>query len=211
MLYLASMVLKQYEDDGAPSDMRPVLDWCCQYLMYRFQQAMAELLDNLPNRPAAWLMKLNVFPLGRHFRMPADSLERRIAGLVTRKSAVRDRLIAGVYLTPGANNPVGNWNGVLELVDRHEPLIDRLRKAVKAKSLPDVVGTELIDAAERAEILSAAEAAQMRELDARIMEVINVDEFEYDAFSRPGAGTEGVEVDDAAAANRGNRQPEPDN
>ena len=199
MLYLASMVLKQYEDEGAPADTRPVLDWCCLYLMHRYQEAMTELLDNLPNRPAAWLMRMTVFPLGRRYKAPGDALERKIADLVTRKTAVRDKLISGVYLTPGANNPVGNWNAVLEQAGQNEPLIDRLRKAVKAGELPDLVGLELIEAGARQGILTGEEAARLREFDARLMEVINVDEFEYDAFSRvrkqpevssPGTGTD---------------------
>jgi acyl-CoA dehydrogenase len=185
MLYLASMVLKQYEDQGTPAEVRPVVVWACQYLFSQYQRSMHELLDNLPNRPAAWKVKLAVFPLGGHFHMPADKLEQEIAGLVTHNTETRSRLIDGVYLTPNENNQVGKLNAGLALADQCDPLINKLRKAVKGGQLPDLMGMELIDAAERSGVLNSEETARLRDFDKNIMDIINVDDFAYDAFSRP--------------------------
>jgi acyl-CoA dehydrogenase len=184
-LYLASMVLKQYEEQGAPADLKPVAEWSCQYLFHQFQKAMLELANNLPNRVAGWKLKLAVMPLGGHYHMPADRLERDIAELVTHHTAVRTRLIEGIYLAPNDNNPIGKASAVLALADECEPLIVKMRKAQKSGQLPDIMGMELIDAAARAGVVNEDEAGRLRDFDRKIMDIINVDDFAYTAFARP--------------------------
>ncbi|MEX2353777.1 MAG: acyl-CoA dehydrogenase, partial [Gammaproteobacteria bacterium] len=185
MLYLTSMVLKQYEDQGTPAELRPVVDWSCRYLLHQYQKSMKEVLQNLPNRPVAWKLKLVLFPLGGHFNMPTDKLEREIAGLVTRNTGVRRQLIDGVYLTPNDNNQAGKLDQALALADEIEPLISKMRQAIKDGQVPDLMGIELINAAESAGILDADEAGKLRTYDEMIMDIINVDDFAYDAFAHP--------------------------
>jgi len=187
MLYLTSMVLKQYQDQGAPQDIKPVVEWSCQYLMHQFQKSMVEVLQNLPNRPAAWKVRFAVFPLGGHFAMPSDQLEREIAGMVTHNTEARKKLISGVYLTPADNNQIGKLDVALCLADDLEPLISKMRKAARDKQIPDLMSVDLINAAEQAGVVNSEEASRLRDYDNRIMEIINVDDFAYDAFAHPGA------------------------
>lgn len=183
-LYLTSMVLKQYHDEGAPKELEPVVDWCCQYLLHQYQKSMLEFLDNLPNRVAAWKLKIIVFPLGGHFSLPSDKLERRIADLLTHDSVARNSLIKGAYLEPELTNPVGRLNSLLAMADELDPLLTKLRKASRAGELPDLIGRELIEAAAGHGIINAEEAEALRDFDEELMDTINVDDFEYDAFSR---------------------------
>ena len=52
-LYLASMVLKHYEDGGQNKEELPVLEWSMHFLLHRYQTAMQEILQNYPSRPVA--------------------------------------------------------------------------------------------------------------------------------------------------------------
>ncbi|MBI2995075.1 MAG: acyl-CoA dehydrogenase, partial [Gammaproteobacteria bacterium] len=180
MIYLASMVLKNHEDEQCPEEDLPLVEWSCRYLLHAYQEAMHEVLQNLPNRPAAFVLRLVVFPTGRHYRKPSDRLDSTVAALITRATAARRRLIAGIYLTPMDNNPLGRLNALLEEADGLEPLERKLREAVKADRIPSLLGRELIDAGEKAGVLDASEAKRMREYDARVMDVIHVDEFGRD-------------------------------
>ncbi|NNE37111.1 MAG: acyl-CoA dehydrogenase, partial [Gammaproteobacteria bacterium] len=119
-LFLISMVLKQYEDQGTPRELRPVIDWSCEYLLYQYQQAVLEFLDNLPNRLIAWKLRIIAFPVGANFSLPADKLEKKIANLVTHKSVVRDYLIEGVNLEPVEGNYIGKLNAILEQTENME-------------------------------------------------------------------------------------------
>lgn len=177
MLYLASMVLKHHEDEQCPDEDLPLVEWSCRYLLHQYQESMHEILENLPNRPAAILLRLLVFPTGRHFEKPSDRLDTVVAALITRASAARKRLIAGIYITPADNNPLGRLNALLKDADEMEPLERKLRDAVKAGRIPSLLGLELINAGEKAGAIDAAEANRLRDYDARIMDVIHVDEF----------------------------------
>jgi len=192
MLYLASMVLKHYENDGCPAEDMPVVDWCCQYLLSQYQQAMHEILQNFPSRPIAWLLRGLIFPLGRWFDQPADVLESRIANLISSDTPTRHRLIKGIYLTASEDNPVGTVEEVFHMALEIEPIQRQLRNAVRAGTIADTNGSELVNMAEQAGIVTAAEAARLKQYDERMMDVIHVDEFPYGAFSRAGpvaAGT----------------------
>ena len=184
MLYLASMVLKHYENDDCPAEDMPLVDWACQYLLNQYQQAMHGILQNLPNRPVAWLLRLLIFPLGRHFNKPADILESRIVKLVCNNTPTRDRLIAGIYATAAAGNPIGSVNEVFYLALEVEPLQRKVSDAVRSGSIPDLSGIDLVTAAEQAGVVTTEEAARLRLYDEKMMDVINVDEFPYEAFSR---------------------------
>ena len=185
MLYLMSMVLKQYKDIGEPKELNHIVDWSCQYLLHQYQVSMHEMLCNLPNQLAAWKMRLITFPLGQHFHMPPDRLECKIADQMTHNSKTRKLLIDGIYLTPSENNPIGEMNEVLALADDMEPILLKLRSAVKSKKVPELISIALIDAAEQAGVVNKEEASRLRQFDNKVMNIINVDDFGYAEFSRP--------------------------
>src|SRR5262249_59169301 len=55
-LYLASMVLKHYQDQGSPPDDLPLVEWSCRTLLYKTQEQLHGLMRNFPNRWVAALL-----------------------------------------------------------------------------------------------------------------------------------------------------------
>ncbi len=186
-LYLASMVLKHYEDEGSPPADKPLVEWACQYLFHEFQQAMHEILQNFPNRLLAMKMRLTLFPFGQHFDKPSDHLERQIAGLLIHDTATRQRLIEGVFSEESDLHPLHSLNEAMVMADEVAALEAKLKHAVKNDQLPALLGLELIEAAAAAGVLNSEEAQSMREYDKLIMSIIHVDEFAFDAFTRTAA------------------------
>jgi acyl-CoA dehydrogenase len=176
-IYLASMVLKHHQDHGAPEDDRPLVDWACATLLNQYQQAMHEVLENLPGRFTALLLRWLVFPTGRHFEKPSDRLDAEVAALITRPTRTRDRLIDGMFLTSSPANPIGQLNELLREADAVEPLEKKIRAAVKEGKLEGGLGLEQIEAAARAGVLAADETQRLRDFDRRVMEIIHVDDF----------------------------------
>src|SRR6185437_15893188 len=82
-LYLASMVLKHYNDEDQPPDDLPIVEWACRHLLYHAQEQLHGFLRNFPNRLLAATMRLFIFPRGLTYFAPADRLGRRVAELVT--------------------------------------------------------------------------------------------------------------------------------
>ncbi len=101
-LYIASAMLKRYEDTGRPEADRPLLAWAFHECVWRMQMALDGAIRNFPVRPVAWMLRVLVFPLGRREVPPSDRLGRRVAALITAPNEARDRLTEWIYLTPTA-------------------------------------------------------------------------------------------------------------
>jgi acyl-CoA dehydrogenase len=101
---------------------------------------------------------------------------------------VRDRLCKFVYRTLEPTNALGLLQEALVLAQTAEPIEKRIRvegvKAGKVTAL-DVPGQ--IAQAVAAGIVSETEAAQLRDYDRKVMELINVDDFESHELAAAGS------------------------
>ena len=193
-LYLASAMLKRYEDDGRPATEQPLLAWAFHDSMHKIELAMSGVLRNFPIRPAAWLLWLLVFPLGRRAHAPSDRLGRRAAALLMTPSDARDRLAEGTYLTPGVNNPAGRVNAALAKVILAEPVERKFLKALKGSQIESLTFAEQLNEGVREGWITVEEKAQLEELRVLTWDAITVDDFdsadlESAALYRGGANT----------------------
>jgi acyl-CoA dehydrogenase len=178
-LYLASMVLKHHENQGRRAEDLPILEWACRNLLYHAQEQLHGLLRNFPNRLLAACMRVLIFPRGRTYSAPADRLGRTIAGLVTSPTEVRDRLCQLVYRTVGPGNPLGLLQEALLLAVQLEPLEKRIRvEGVKTGKVTALDMPGRIQQALAAGLISETEAAALRDYDRKVMDLINVDDFD---------------------------------
>jgi acyl-CoA dehydrogenase len=183
-IYLASMVLKHFEDQGAPEDDLPLVEWSCRTLLYQAQEQLHGLLRNFPNRLVAVLLRGCIFPRGRTYFAPADSLGRDIVELLIHPTSTRERLSAGIFKTHTGDNALAKLQSALEAVDRNSEASRRLKEALRNDVIQAANELEAIDAAEAAGVLTTEEAQNLRDQDAQVMELIHVDDFAPGAFSR---------------------------
>jgi len=178
-MYLASMVLKHYENQGRHEEDLPLVEYACRTLLYRAQEQLHSFLRNFPVRWLAGIMRLAIFPRGLTYFAPNDRLGRKVAQLVTSPTASRERLSEGIYKTLEPSNHLGLVQEAMVLAVAAEPLLKRIRVEgvktgrVAALDLPSQIGE-----AEAAGILSAAEAGQLREYDRKVMAIVHVDDFD---------------------------------
>jgi acyl-CoA dehydrogenase len=187
-LYLASMVLKHYHDQGSPKEDQPLVEWACRDLLYRAQEQLHGFLRNFPNRLLGGLMRLAIFPRGRTYFAPSDALGAQVAQLVMEPGATRDRLCRHAFRSNLSGNPLAALHEALQMAVRVEPIERRLRvegvKTGRIKSL-DVPGQ--IQEGRQLGILSEEEAALLLDYDRRIMDIINVDDFAATELPAGGA------------------------
>jgi len=177
-LYMASMVLKHYENQGRPEADLPLVEWSCRTLLYEAQEQLHGFLRNFPNRGVAALMRLVIFPRGRTYFAASDRLGRRIVEPLMVPSETRERLSHGIYKTVEPGNPIGLLQEALVLSVGAEPLEKRLRvEGVKTGRITALDLPGQIEQALAAGLLSPAEAQQLRDYDRKVMDIINVDDF----------------------------------
>jgi acyl-CoA dehydrogenase len=182
-LYLASTVLKTYEDSGRPVDDLPLAEWALQDSLYEMQDAMEGILANYPVRWLGPLLKIVVLPLGRPYTRPDDRLGHKLAKLLLEPSEARDRLTRGAYWNRNPDDPVGRMEVALDKVLAAEPLEKKLEKALKVRLNPNNL-EESLQRGIKEGVLSDAEAKTVREGQAALLDAILTDEFPPEYFGK---------------------------
>ncbi len=185
-MYLASMVLKQYEDEGSPPEELPIVEWACRDLLYQAQEQLHGVLRNFPVRWIAVLMRICIFPRGRTYFAPADRLGRDVAALVLTDTATRHRLGRAIYCNDDGN-PLRQLQQALELAERAEQIDKRIRvEGVRTGRITALDPPGQTAAALQLGLISGTEAAFLRDYDQRVMDIVNVDDFAPDELARHG-------------------------
>jgi acyl-CoA dehydrogenase len=172
-LYLMSCVLKRFEDEGSPPADLPLVDWNHQMAMYNIQKAMDEVLQNLPARPVAFLLRAMAFPWGRYRRPPDSRIVHACATLAMAQGATRERLTKGIFVSRDANDATGRMEAAFAASVERDTIEEKIRKAGKAgrkgaMDLPTLV---------RDGVISEAEAESLKWANGVIRDAIDVDDF----------------------------------
>jgi acyl-CoA dehydrogenase len=187
-MYLASCVLKHFENEGRRATDLPLVEWSVRTLMYQAQESLHEFLLNIPNRWVSWFLRFFIFPRGRTYKNPSDELGSRVVDIITTPGEARNRLSRYAYTTLEPGNPLGQLQEALELARESEPLERRLRQARKEGLIKsDYIGLQ-IGEAEMAQVISKAEANSLRDYHDKVAALLDVDDFAADEFLyRPAA------------------------
>ena len=184
-LYIASAVLKRWEDDGRPTEDLPLVHWACRTMLYNLQERLHSLLRNFPNPVVGGLLRVLVFPMGRKYSAPSDATGHEIAELLIGNSRARERLCAGIYAgRDDGKDHVGLLAEALELSIAAEPIELRLRKAQKDGKLDRDERTDLRAQALERRLIDAAESQMLARLDELMREIVSVDHFDLNELKR---------------------------
>lgn len=175
-LYMASAVLKRFEDDGAHEADLPFAEWALQDSLHMAQQQLEAILDNFPSRVLGSLLKFTVFPLGRAYRAPDDRLSHRVAALLLEPSESRNRLTSGTFVSSDESDPVALLNKTLERVNEIEPIERKASRYCGGDARLWAHASSIQDAVD-AGVINELEGAKLREYRQLLTDVIRVDEF----------------------------------
>ncbi|HJS32129.1 MAG TPA: acyl-CoA dehydrogenase domain-containing protein, partial [Alphaproteobacteria bacterium] len=179
----ASAALKRFHDDGQPAGDLPLLRWSCDLALWNIQGALAGVLDNLPNRPAAIVLRALIFPLGRRLRPPADTLGAELAQGLLYDDEMRRRLTRDIFVPDGGEEGFGRLEAALALAVEARPVKRKIRQAIRRGAIAaEPAGTVtkracamgVISAEERQRADSAAQACGA---------VIQVDAFAAETYA----------------------------
>lgn len=179
-LYLASAVLKHFQDQGRQQADRPLLEWAFTDLCHQIAQRLHEVFDNLPHAFVGRLLRFTLFPFGNTYKPPADALTHRTAAIILRWGAARERLTEGVFVPVGENEPLAQLEDALEKATAAQPILKHLRHAMSNGQLTPADPEQCLAEAVSAGVIDEREAAQVRAAVEARRRVIEVDEFPAD-------------------------------
>ena len=162
-LYLGYAVL-WYAKKNPVEGMDTVVDHAMQNIMHDTEEAFKGISANFPIRPVGWLMRLLAFPTGYGaYPKPADSLTRATAQLITKETAIRDKLSESVFISKDPEDRINQINAALPVCLAADEVLRKLRREKRA---PTPEEEKLVN-----------EAEELREV------IIQVDAF--DAIAHP--------------------------
>ena len=177
MLYLTSAVIKKFHDDCRPHEDLALVEWSYTNLLFKYEEAMAELIDNMPRRSYKILLKGILLASGRKRKRPSDQLGKKVAKILTTKNSCRDRLSEGLYLENTDGNVLAEMEQAFLLIINCQDLEIKISKAVKKGLLNSLTLLEQIDEALEKALITTDEAKQLKNAETARQKVIAVDDF----------------------------------
>ena len=200
-LYLLACVLKRFEDDGRPKSDRAIVAFAAANGLYRFEEALRGTIENFPNPVAKGLMRVLVFPLGRHYFPARDKLGSQVVKLAIEPGEVRDRLTRDIFISKDPNDATGLLEVTLEKVIASEDAEKKLERAIRAGTIRRYHGIDWIGDAVSKGVVSESEGKLLKEVEDLVARVIAVDHFDKDElrpnYMKPGHNTKAAEVSPA--------------
>ena len=177
-LYLASAVLKYFQDVGNKKDDSTSVNWCVQTCLYQIQNAFLEFFSNFPNRIIGTGLRFLVFPYGRAYQRPNDILENHLATEMMVPGDFRNRLTQHFYFGKITHSPVVQLDETLDKMIAAEAASLKLEALAKQGVIPKKLSlTESIAQALALQALTQEEARLLGDFDMARQEAIRVDEF----------------------------------
>lgn len=200
-LYYASAVIKQWREEGYPSEQRPLVEWCLQSCLRDLQHSLREAIINFPVPALRWPLRLLVFPLGATgHNGPDDRLGSRVAASIVEDTPLRQRISRGAYSTMATDDPLGRVLNAYKLANETADMRSRLHDAIRHRDEDELDGIALLMGHERKQlvdwacaegIVKADECDKLEEALTALYDVIRVDAFDEEglkALSRCAKG-----------------------
>jgi acyl-CoA dehydrogenase len=171
-LYMASAVLKRFEDDSRPAGDLPLVRWGLEDSLAVIEDRLDGILRNFPVRGVGTVLRPFVLPLGRRHRGPSDRLGHEVARLLLSPSETRDRLTAGLFMDVTEEDPLGLMELAMEKMIAVEAIEAKLRVSLNTVNMTPVLKKALADG-----VINELEAETVREAMAITAKAIAVDDF----------------------------------
>jgi acyl-CoA dehydrogenase len=183
-LVLGACAARRWVVEGRHAEDLPLAEWAVREAGYEVERALRGVLDNLPARPLAWLLRALLFPLGADLRGPGDALGAEAARALLDDPGVRERLTASIYVPPADEPGLGHLEDALRHARRALAVEARIRRAVREGVIDHAPGDVLVEKAIAAGVIHPEERDWLREADEARDEAIQVDAFEAGEFER---------------------------
>jgi acyl-CoA dehydrogenase len=174
-LYMASAMLKRFEDDGRPTDDLALLHWGLEDSLYRIQQALLGVINNFPVPILGRIVRLIVFPFGLPYSGPDDKTVKEVAKILLDESESRDRLTDGIFISD-QDDATGRVNKAFHLVLEAAPAERAIKNALKESvNFENYEG--LVKRATESGVITEEQATMVRLAQQASARVIAVDDF----------------------------------
>ncbi len=186
-MFLASAALRRFEAEGRKPEDLPLLRHALETAFARMQGAREGLFANLRlpvlgralALPGGLWARINPFGGG-----PDDGVTHKAARTLLQPGEQRDRLTKRIFVPQDPSSALGRLEHAMRLCSDAEPVLKKLKDAVRQGRLPKARPEQLLDQALDSGIVSEAELELVHSAEAARGEAIAVDSFTLEEYMR---------------------------
>jgi acyl-CoA dehydrogenase len=177
--------LRRFEAEGRRAEDAPMVHYAATFALNKVQEAFVGIYRNFDGPLGLWMKSIGVFEL--HVNplagMPTDRQSHAAALCIQNDGPQFQRLAEGVFLPKNEEVGLGRLMRAFRIVSAAHPAAEKIIRAQKAKKLPrGYLPAEIADEAVKAGIVTADEAAMLKQALAARLDAIQVDEFKPDEY-----------------------------
>ena len=174
-LYMASCILKKYEDDGRQQGDLPLVNYAVTHCLDEASHGIYRFCDNFTWAPMAFLLKRLAFPLGNWLPAPSDDLAKAVCKNVNEHKTTRERIAHLCSVVK--HSAVDTVEHAYILERAHGPLMSKYRKWCK-ENTQQLVGKTLdekLKAAQQANVIDEKAAETVFCIETLVADAVAVD------------------------------------
>jgi acyl-CoA dehydrogenase len=181
-LYIASMTLKRFHDEGTDAT-RPLVNYILLQAEYNIQEALAGIIANFPSRLLALVMRLVIFPIGRRLQAPGDANKDAVVeAVLDGRNGLRERLATDVYRRPAQQAGMGALEAAHQQSNAAAGVLEKLQRLRRDGKVEKDIPLAMARAALAKGLLTTEECQQLELAEIAMDKVIQVNVFEPDVY-----------------------------
>lgn len=186
-MYMAICVLRKFDIEGRRVEDEIMVEYAMKDLFDKMQDSFNGLWQNMFSK---WI-DLLFFPIviyskiNRFLPPVRDDLQTKLVSKFLKSGECRDRLTDGIFIPKDSKNEsLARMEAALLLFEKSQPIIRIIKKAIKEAALPKKEISQLLDTAIEKKIISKKDAALVKESQAAIYDVVQVDEYTLSEYKK---------------------------
>ena len=182
---LAFSALRRYKAEGNRPEDLPLVSYACEYALARIQEAFEGIHANFDAPVVGWWLRgpsalfLRLNPLSRG---PSDRLVSKCAATIQSLDDQYRRITDGIAPVDENSPGMGRLMKAFRLHTEVKPIVAKIVKAQRSRELPRGMAYDLADLALSSKVISASEAAMLKEASAAALAAIEVDVFKPEDY-----------------------------
>jgi len=185
-MYLGVCILKKFDENGRKEEEIPLVEHAMKEQLGKAQIAIEGLYQNLFGS----IGKILIFPFAiwarfNSFSCPAsDNLQHKVVKDFIKNGSFRESLTEGIYISKDKNDNLGRIENALMLHEKSQSAFDKIRAAIKAKTLPRKHAQDLIEMAFEKSVITSEEKNLMQEAESAVLDAMEVDEYSLEEYKK---------------------------
>lgn len=185
-MYLSVCILKKFDENGRQKSEIPVIEHALKEQLGKAQNAIDGLYQNL----FGCVGKILLWPFAmwsrfNAFACPADDhLGHLVVKNFIKNGELREELTRGIFVSKDKNDNLGRLENAFELQEKSDIAREKIKSAIKSKSLPRKRLEDLIEIAFDKKIISLEEKHSLQDASTAVLDAMQVDEYSLEEYKK---------------------------